>query len=373
VNSILQFCRPESQASLDLCRDLSSTNYFMRNLYLSCFALLCFVLNTHAQFSGNYSPSKFTTTLTPGANGSVNASGAPASITITGSNDALDNPSTTPMNVDYTARAASSGILKFDWTYRTNDSDSDPQYDPAGVLINGVFTQLTNSTPNLINQSGSYSVAVTTGAIIGFRISAIDNIFGNATFTISNFSAPASVLPVKLSLFTGKPQGNAILLQWTAATEINAAYYEVQRSANGTSYTNIGKVEAGAITGNYQFLDATPLYGKNHYRLRMVDNDGSFEYSGIVVLTTGITSDTKASLSVFPNPATTAITIVIQSPVTTTDILQLYNAVGARLLSEKLVLPTGRLNKQLNIASLSPGTYFIQLAGSGLALPFVKK
>src|SRR6476661_3156192 len=100
----------------------------MRNLYLSFFALLCIVLNAHAQFSGNYAPAKFTTTLTPGANGSVNASGAPASITITGSDDPT-NTSNVTMDVDYTARAAASGIMKFDWSYHTNDSYNDPQYD----------------------------------------------------------------------------------------------------------------------------------------------------------------------------------------------------------------------------------------------------
>jgi hypothetical protein len=343
----------------------------MRNLYLSCFALLCFVLNANSQFSGNYGPAKFTFTQTPGANGNVNTSGAPASITITGSDDP-SNTSNLQMDVDYTVKVTKSGIVSFNWSYHTNDSYNDPQWDPAGVIVNGVFTQLTNNTGGT-NQSNSYSVSVTAGNIIGFRVRAIDNIYGTATFTISGFSAPGITLPVKLSLFTGKPQGNAIQLQWTAATEINAAYYEVQRSANGTSYTNIGKVEAGAITGKYQFTDATPLFGKNHYRLRMVDNDGSFEYSGIVVLTTGITSSTQASLSVFPNPATSHITLTVQSAVATTDVLQLYNAAGARLLSEKLVLPAGGLNKQLNIASLSPGTYFIKLAGSGLTLPFVKK
>jgi hypothetical protein len=345
----------------------------MRNLYLSCFALLCIVLNAHAQFSGNYAPSKFTTTLTPGANGSVNVSGAPASITITGSNDPLDNQSSIPMDVDYTARAAASGIWKFNWSYHTNDSDSDPLWDPAGVLVNGVFTQLTNNAMGIVDQSGSYSVGITAGDIIGFRVRAKDNIYGNATFTISGFSAPTSTLPVKLSVFTGKLQSNAIQLQWTAATEINTAFYEVQRSTNGINFTSIGKVVAGTIGGQYQFLDATPLHGTNYYRLRMVDNDNSFEYSGIIALIGGHTTMTQPMLSIFPNPATTAITLVVQSPVTNTDVLQLYNAAGVMVRSENLVLPAGGLNKQLNIASLSPGTYFLKLLGNGLTLPFVKK
>jgi hypothetical protein len=342
----------------------------MRNLYVSCFALLCVVLNAHAQFSGNYSPAKFTTTLSPGANGTVNASGAPASITITGSNDPSDIQSNTPMDVDYTARAGASGIFKFNWSYHTNDMDTDPLYDPAGVLVNGVFTQLTNNAMGIVDQSGSYSVGVTAGDIIGFRVRAKDNIYGNATFTISGFSAPSSILPVKLALFTGRAQGNAIQLQWKAAMEINTSHYDVQRSANGINFTSIGKVDAGAIGGQYHFADATPLQGKNHYRLRMVDNDGSFEYSGIVVLTTGLTSGTQPYLSLFPNPASGTIKVVVQSTRNTMDKLQLYNAAGVLMLSENMV--PGERNKQLNIASLSPGTYFIRLASSGISLPFVK-
>jgi hypothetical protein len=341
----------------------------MRNLYLSCFALLC-VLNAHAQFSGNYGPAKFTTSLTPGANGMVNTSGAPASITITGSNDPFDNPSTSAMNVDYTARAVTSGILKFDWSYHSNDLDNDPLWDPAGVLVNGVFTQISTNAMGYVNQSGSYSVAVTAGSIIGFRVSATDNVYGNATLTISNFSAPGITLPVKLAFFTGKPLGNTIQLQWTAATEFNASHYEVQRSANGINFNSIGRVEAGAIGGQYHFADASPLPRMNHYRLRMVDNDGSFEYSGIVVLTTGTSSATQPLLSLFPNPATSTIKVLFQSTANTIDKLQLYNAAGVLMLSEDLA--PGEQNKLLNIASLSPGTYFIRLAGTGITQTFVK-
>ncbi|SHG02278.1 T9SS type A sorting domain-containing protein [Flavisolibacter ginsengisoli] len=341
----------------------------MRNLYLSCFALLCIVLNAHAQFSGNYAPAKFTLTQTPGANGNVNTSGAPASIIITGSDDPTYTLSS-QMDVDYTVRAVAPGIFRFDWSYHTNDLDSDPQYDPAGVLVNGVFTSLTTGVG--INQSGSYSVTVTAGSIIGFRVRAIDNGYGTATLTISGFSAPASTLPVKLSLFTGKSQTNAIQLQWTAATEINTAFYEVQRSTNGINFTSIGKVVAGIIGGQYQFLDATPLQGKNYYRLRMVDNDGSFDYSGIVVLTTG-NSLVQSKLSLYPNPATSAIWLTVQSPVASQEEVQLFNAAGAMISSETLALPAGSLKKEINIASLAPGTYFIRLSATNTTIPFVKK
>ena len=342
----------------------------MRNLYLCGIAMLFIVLSAHAQFSGNYGPAKFTLTQTPGANGNVNTSGAPGSIIITGRDDP-SNTSNVQMDVDYTVKVTKSGIVSFNWSYHTNDFDANPQYDPAGVLVNGVFTQLTNNTGG-INQSNSYSVGLTAGDIIGFRVRATDNIWGTATFTISGFSAPGITLPVKLSLFTGKVQGNTIGLQWTAATELNAAYYDIQRSANGSHFTSIGRVNAGALGGQYLFTDASPLQGMNHYRLRMVDNDNSFEYSGIVVLTTGNTG-LQSKLSLYPNPATNAIWLAVQSPLVSQEVIQLFNAAGAMISSESLSLPVGSLNKQINIASLAPGTYFIRMATSGTTLPFIKK
>jgi hypothetical protein len=54
-------------------------------------------------------------------------------------------------------------------------------------------------------------------------------------------------------------------------------------------------------------------------------------------------------------------------------VIQLFNAAGAMISSESLSLPAGSLNKQINIASLAPGTYFIRLSATNTTIPFVKK
>ncbi|MBB1284699.1 hypothetical protein HRH25_09980 [Flavisolibacter sp. BT320] len=69
----------------------------------------------------------------------MNTTGAPAPITITGSNDPSNPLTTTPVTTDFTIVAPTSGIWRYTWTYHSNDQDGDPQYDPAGILINGVF------------------------------------------------------------------------------------------------------------------------------------------------------------------------------------------------------------------------------------------
>jgi hypothetical protein len=342
----------------------------MKKLYSFFFVLLMAGLSAKAQFSASYAPSKWTKTLTTGFvnTASVNATAAPASVTITGSDD-LSNPLTaTPVDIDYTITAIASGPWSFNWTYQTNDSYSDPQYDIAYVIVNGVPAQL-SATTGSVSQSGAYSGNVTAGTVIGFRVRAVDNSYGNATFTITSFSPPGGILPVKLSAFTAKPQGAKVLLQWTAATEINTSHYEIERSAEGTGFSAIGQVAAGALASQYSFTDQSPLPGTNLYRLRMVDQDGSFSYSAIKAVTLATTT----AQDVYPNPATTSVTITIKAESRVVETLQLYNTAGVLLKEETLTLSPGINKKQLGIASLPAGIYWIKAASAGWVQTFVKE
>jgi hypothetical protein len=136
-------------------------------------------------FSGSYAPANFTLTNT-NSNGSVNTSGAPNSIVLTGSN----NGSASAGTLDYTVAAAGAGTFSFNWSYTTADST---YWDPFSVLINGVATQLTAATTSntgVLNESGTYTTTANLGDIIGWRVATRDNFGGAPTVTISNFSAP---------------------------------------------------------------------------------------------------------------------------------------------------------------------------------------
>ena len=94
-----------------------------------------------------------------------------------------------------------------------------------------------------------------------------------------------SALTVELLTFTARPEGGDVLLEWATATEQMTDRFEVQRlDANG-DFQLIGTVTA---TGNssdrqdYSLVDTDPVNGRNDYRLRIVDVDGSETFSGIV-------------------------------------------------------------------------------------------
>jgi hypothetical protein len=156
-------------------------------------ALILSSQSARADFSGAYDPANWTlfnSTVPlnppPGSftgNGFVNITGAPASISLTGS----DGPNVSgAINTDYTIAAAGAGTWSFDWSYTTLDSASG--FDPAFYLLNGTPTTLISNSAT--TGSGSVSITVNAGDVIGFRIRTLDNSFGPGTVTITNFVAP---------------------------------------------------------------------------------------------------------------------------------------------------------------------------------------
>lgn len=131
-------------------------------------------------FLGAYDVSNWTPSP---AGGSIDTAGAPSSILLKGSDDGIG-----PDDTDFTIAAIASGLVSFDWAYSTQDEDA--QWDPLGWLLNGVFTQLTVDG-SASSQNGSTSFLVSSGDVFGFRIHSVDSLFGPASATIRNFSAPA--------------------------------------------------------------------------------------------------------------------------------------------------------------------------------------
>ncbi|TRU81693.1 MAG: PEP-CTERM sorting domain-containing protein [Microcystis novacekii Mn_MB_F_20050700_S1] len=139
-------------------------------------------------FQSPYAPINWTLTNS-NADGFVDTTGAPASISLTGGDNGSGDFGTT----DYTTTAAAAGTVTFDWNYSSNDS---PGFDGFGYLLNGSFSFLANSS----GQSGTSTFNVLAGDSFGFRIFTGDNTFGRGSVTISNFSAPIPEPSAVLSL-----------------------------------------------------------------------------------------------------------------------------------------------------------------------------
>jgi hypothetical protein len=134
-----------------------------------------------ADFSGPYAPANWTFQNTGGStDGSVDTSGAPASITLTGGN----SQSGTPGDTNFTIAAVASGLVSFHWSYSSVDSGT---YDSANFLLNGKPTFLAD---NGSQGSGDFSMTLSGGDVFGFNVHSADNLFGAGVLTISNATFP---------------------------------------------------------------------------------------------------------------------------------------------------------------------------------------
>ena len=85
-------------------------------------------------------------------------------------------------------------------------------------------------------------------------------------------------LPVALVYFDGEQVQNKIQTSWTTLTETNNNYFTVEKSSDGISFEEIGKVNGSGTTSiphNYSFTDESPQPGANYYRLTQTDINGT--------------------------------------------------------------------------------------------------
>lgn len=171
-----------------------------------------------------------------------------------------------------------------------------------------------------------------------------------------------SVLPVELSLFEAVLIANAVHLNWRTETEVNNYGFEIQRRELAADSSNLNFEEIGFINGNgnsnspkqYSYIDNAILAQKNYsYRLKQIDNDGSFEYSKEIL----IERITPAGFILgqnYPNPFNPKTKITFKLPKDSKVNLTVYNILG-----ERVVEIVNELKK--------PGYYEYYFDGTGLA------
>jgi len=133
-----------------------------------------------AGFIQAYDLANFTLTNQNADGAAVTPDGG-SSVVFTGGN----NGSGLSGSTDLTIAAAISGLVSFQYSYLSLDT---PGFDTAGFLVNGLFTQLTDTS----GDSGKTAFSIAAGQRFGFRMTTFDNQGEPGILTISNFSAPSS-------------------------------------------------------------------------------------------------------------------------------------------------------------------------------------
>lgn len=182
--------------------------------------------------------------------------------------------------------------------------------------------------------------------------------FSGGTALISMSAA----LPVELNTFSAEENGCQIDLSWVTLSEENFSHFELERSENGKDYRRIESINSlGVASGSAYFFNDYPSRGTFYYRLKIVDLDGSFSYSGVstAIIQCGEVEDDP--IRVYPNPimgSDAVLNISCETPKDRTTFL-VMDVVGKVWLSQTIVQEKGWLRTTINIGDLPPGSYYL--------------
>jgi hypothetical protein len=183
------------------------------------------------------------------------------------------------------------------------------------------------------------------------------------SFNVTGFSGfwvktQIGTLPLKLLSFTGKKEGGINQLNWVTTSEINTNLFEIAYSTDGVNFNTIGNVNAkgNSQINNYQFshnIGNTTAF----YRLKMIDNDGTFKYSDIIIIREGKVDD----VSIYPNPFDHEIKIV-NTYKNASYIL--YDMLGKQIKKDVLRLGTNTVDLKIFVK----GIYAISIMQNGIVV-----
>lgn len=175
-------------------------------------------------------------------------------------------------------------------------------------------------------------------------------------------------LPVELSLFTATLNKNEINLLWKTETEVDNYGFEIERMIDNKEWNQITFVPGNGNSNSpkeYSFSDEDLFAGgsKFEYRLKQLDNDGSFEYSDVVEVE--VVPDQYELSQNYPNPFNPSTTIQFSLPRQTQLKINLYNMLGEQVATiTEGMYESGYHRVTFNANNLPSGTYVYRLESS---------
>jgi hypothetical protein len=189
------------------------------------------------------------------------------------------------------------------------------------------------------------------------RTPSFDLLPGQYLQTVDAGIVGLSFLPIKLLSFTATPEGSKVNLTWKVEEQVRVDKYEVEYSTDGVNFKLLTSVNADAAKNAYTTLHNTPVAGFNYYRIKIIENNSSYNYSDIRKVNFGKGS----TVLVYPNPAKGFINITLTGSMTNKAATISVIGVGGKVVSQQNTTSTSQ-TEVINVANLANGTYIIRVA-----------
>jgi hypothetical protein len=271
--------------------------------------------------------------------------------------------------------------------------------DPDGVIllnhstsatIHGIWYRETGTAPSEITRTGTGSPPGTGPySMTGVNVTSLGesgssaaggslSLFGSGnsgTWEITTSGTPGNVntnqtsLPVELTTFSVSIIKHGVKLNWTTETEVNNDGFEIERNKLVTSSQKLEWEKIGFVEGhgnsnsikNYEYIDRNITAGSYSYRLKQIDNDGSFDYSKTIDVEFDVVQNYELSQN-HPNPFNPVTNITYSLTKEGFVRLDLYNVLGEKVRNIINEMKTAGVHTVIfDSKQLNSGIYFYKI------------
>jgi Secretion system C-terminal sorting domain len=213
---------------------------------------------------------------------------------------------------------------------------------------------------------------------IKFRYGARSNSFSsngagvrlNSTWFREFSLAPMSTLPVKLTSFNAfLTNSNKVDLKWATATEMNVSHFTIERSLDGTNFSDAGMIFAygnTTVKSEYAFADNISNIQSSviYYRLRSEDIDGKTQFSEIRIIRNSKQTNNSIAIATYPNPVTNELRITIPTNWQNKKLVYEVITLNGQTIKRHEAANSSQ-TETMNVSSLSSGMYMIRVSCEG--------
>jgi len=176
-------------------------------------------------------------------------------------------------------------------------------------------------------------------------------------FSLASSDAFQNPLPLRLLSFNGSISGNDIVISWKIADPWQPAFFEIQSSSDGVHFVSISKANVLFNQSAYQYTDKRKLTGKQYYRLKAIEKDGSFFYTKALQVT--VNYNLVESIRLWPSVVKNNASLFINAATGHKAQIDIHSMDGRIVQTMDVFVQAGSNSIELQLQTLTPGVYII--------------
>jgi hypothetical protein len=229
---------------------------------------------------------------------------------------------------------------------------------------------LDSSTVTVVggNNGGNWAWANNKGAEIGYANTVTTSSFDPSSYflgdcTLGSYSG--NPMPVNLTSFSALLSNGTMKLSWKTSVETDNYGFDIERSTDKSLWAKLLFIQGQGNSNTakaYSYSDnSINKVGKYYYRLKQIDNNGSYKYSNVIEA--DYIAPTVYSLNQnYPNPFNPNTVITYALPVASNVKISVYNAIGETVqILENGFKSAGNYSVLFNAAGIPSGVYFYRI------------